>query len=130
VITKSGRAHTIGTRVTGEHAEDAFIAELSASVASRCSDRAERQLVRVLAADLLDFNPELAYPWGTLDVEGWLRVPQQLSQQRGIGRARLDALRHEVLAWLLRTRRVARRDARLMCRNVGAMTTIERSIAA
>ncbi|HMI91725.1 MAG TPA: hypothetical protein VK509_10205 [Polyangiales bacterium] len=101
-----------------------------ASLASRCVDRAERRLVRALAADLLDFNPELAYPWGTLDAEAWLLAPVQLSQQRGVARARAGVLRSELLRWLGRTRRVAGRDARLMCRNVGALATDDASIAA
>jgi len=120
----------LGAAGQGAHPEDAFIDELVASVASRCVDRAERQLVRVLAADLLDFNPELAYPWGTLDVEAWLLTPVQLSQQRRVGRARVGLLRRELLRWLVRTGRVAGRDARLMCRNVGALVTHDASIAA
>jgi hypothetical protein len=113
------------------HPEDAFIAELVASVASRCADGTERRFVRALATDLLDFNPELAYPWGTLDVEAWLLAPVQLSQQRhGVAPSRAGVLRRALLRWLARTGRIARRDARLMCLNVGALVTHDTSIAA
>jgi hypothetical protein len=107
-----------------------FIAELVAGVAPWCVDRAERQLAHLLAADLLDFNPELAYAWGALDVEAWLLTPVELRQQRGIGRARVELLRRELVRWLARTGKVLRRDARLMCRNVGAEATDDESIAA
>ena len=118
------------TAEDGVHAEDAFIAELLAAVAPRCADRAERRLLRALAADLLDLNPELAYPWGTLDVDAWLREPVGLAPQRGVASARAGALRQAVLSWLTTTGRTERKHARLMCRNVGETETRNAALAA
>ena len=114
----------------GVHAEDAFIGELLAALTPRCADRAERRLLRALAADLLDLNPELAYPWGTLDVDAWLGEPVALAQQRGVASARAAAIRQAVLAWLMTTGRSERKRARLMCRNVGETETRSEVLAA
>jgi hypothetical protein len=122
--------HEPGGSEQSSHPEDVFIAELVAGVASWCANRAERQLAHVLAADLLDLNPELAYPWGALDVEAWLLTPVQLRPQRGVGRVRVALLRRELVRCLARTGKVLRRDARLMCRNVGEEATDGESIAA
>jgi hypothetical protein len=114
----------------GAHAEDAFIAELVAGIGWRCADRTERRLLRALAADLLDLNPELAYPWGTLELESWLHAPVPLVQRRGVASARAGVLRRAVLGWLAKTKRIEPRAARLMCRNVGEQETPRAAMAA
>ena len=118
------------TAEDGVHAEDAFIAELLAALAPRCADRAERRLLRALGVDLLDLNPELAYPWGTLDADAWSRQPVAFAQQRGVTSARAAAIRRAVLAWLAMTERTERKHARLMCRNVGELETRSEELAA
>lgn len=111
------------------HPEDAFIAEFTARVAAAHASRAERKLAGVLAAELLDLNPELAYPWGTIDGDVLQRAPLAFAQRDGVAPARVAQLQRVLWRWLAQTGRIER-PARLMCRNVRATATRERVLAA